>query len=240
MAVVLEILFSVFGELFFEILLTGAFELLSGTPAPAHSVIPAHVTRERSTPEALELSVLDGHAPDAERLASLAALLALPGEPSRVLQLLLADPSPAMRTEAVAALGKARIPDSFAAIARLRGATPAEEAAIVTALARLGGADAETRILRFLANGSPEAQLAAARVLRFVGTLAAVGPLGEKANAWFSGDLAKKAASAIEAIQQRHARAAPGALSMSARGLRGELSIAAPVGALSMKRANVR
>lgn len=238
MAIVLELILSIFGELLFEVLLTGGFELLSGTPAPAHAAVavPAHVSRK---PEALELAALDHRAADAGRLDALADLLALPGEHSRTLLLLLADSSSVVRTEAITTLGRARIPESFAAIALLRGTTPAEEAAIVTALARLGGPSAEPRILRSLANGSPEAQLAAVLALRRVGTLDAIAPLNVKSTAWFAGDLGTKAASAIEAIQHRHARVAPGALSMSPQGLRGELSIAPPVGALSRTRRDV-
>jgi hypothetical protein len=50
--------------------------------------------------------------------------------------------------------------------------------------------------------------------------------------AWFAGELGTEATKAIARIQKRHAQAAPGALSL-AKGLGGELSVAAPAGALS-------
>lgn len=91
---------------------------------------------------------------------------------------------------------------------------------------------AERRILRFLERGSPDAQLAAARALTHVGTLAAVERLKPLTEAWFAGELGAEAAKAIARTQKRHARAAPGALSV-ASGLPGELSLAAPAGAFS-------
>lgn len=231
----IEVVVAVVAEIALEALASGGIELFAGVTAPVSRTVtglPAEVLRERSFEE-IEARVLGRAWAEDERLRSIRELAKHPPERTqRALLILLRDPSPAMRAAAIDALGAGRVRLAYSTIAQMPGAAPAEEAAIVTALARLGGTAAERRILRFLDRGSPEAQLAAARALTHVGTLAAVERLKPRTEAWFAGELGTEAAKAIARIQQRHARAAPGALSLP-RGLRGELSIAAPAGALS-------
>lgn len=199
--------------------------------APAAAIVPSlrGLSRER-----LEARALDRHAPDAERLAALAALTGDPAlDPARVILDLLRDPSIEVRTAAIRIAGARRVPGAFRRLAYLGGRSPEEEAAIATALAKTGGAEAEPRLLFFLEHGQAPAQLAAAKALARVGTLGSVDALCAHRDGWFSGELGTEAAAAIKAIQGRLARSAPGGLSLSLGGLRGDLSFAPPEGALS-------
>lgn len=207
-----------------------------GNPAAASALaIPAVSPVRDLAPARLEARALDPHLTDAERLASLHALLANRAhDPSRALVLLLADPSVAVSTAAVEAAGKRRLQGAYAVLVRMRGRTEEESAAIVGALGRIGGVHAEARLLAALDRGEPAAQLAAAKALKHIGTLAAVQPLRVHANSWFAGELGTEAAAAISGIQRRLAKNAPGALSIG--GVRGgELSVPADAGALSLR-----
>lgn len=221
-------------EIGLEMLAAGGLELLaSATPVPPAQIVSLAPSVERPrTFEDLEARVLGVGWAETERLRSLAEMARIaPDRSHRALLLLLQDSSPGIRAAAVEQLGLLRVRIAYSTIALMRGSTPAEEAAVVLALGRLGGAHAERRILRFLDLGSPQAQLAAAKALARMGTLHSVEKLRPHADAWFAGELGASSAMAISLIQRRHSRAAPGALSEASGG--GELSAPAPRGALS-------
>lgn len=227
---VLEIGFHVVGW----VLEVGAAVPTGGAPTPPPA--PAFVAPVRGpSPTRLEARVLDAHAPDAERLAALAALLGdAQHDATNTLLLLLDDASVAVRTEAIHAAGKRRLAAAYPRLCR-GYFSPEEGAALATALARIGGAKAEPRLLLHLERGETPVKLAAARALKHVGTLRAIEPLRAHANAWFSGELGTEALAAILGIQRRLAVAAPGAISLHS-GSGGELSLREEGGALSLPR----
>lgn len=211
------------------------FELLGSTPATtplAASIGPS--ARPRSFQE-LEARLLNHRYTDEVRLEALRQLSAsYPGPDSeRVVAQALLDSSPEVRTLALQVLTRFDAKASYATVARVKGATAEEQAALAAALAKLGGSKAQLHLLRLLDTGTGAGAISAARALGSSGNARAIERLLPHSQAWLGGELTRAADLAIRAIRAREGLTSqPGALSVSAAA-GGEVTMAAPPGSLS-------
>lgn len=147
---------------------------------------------------------------------------------------------PALRRRALGILAKtqhrAAAPRIAALAARSVEREDDEKIAIAGALGALGDTVGEPALLALLRAGALPVRLAAASALATCGTIAAVEALRDGTHGLFvDRDLTVAADASIAAIQARAEGAAAGQVSLAEPGAEGHLSVAAPLGALTLK-----